>query len=1269
MKHFVFPALFVCLMLCGGEDFSAWRGKGTSAEVRDGVLHFKDVDPGNSNGIFGRHVRFQPEPVDRVLVFEADIRRISGYSGLGVHISSLKLHAKEQRQADGTGKWERVSLRVPFPANCSGAYLQILCAHGYGRTGEAEFRNLSWKVVSPEQKKEQGAFFPIYEDGFSGHWDLRGVARKESGSAAYSGLRGLEVSPPPGKPLVMRLRSLEDFVPVVNRALDLSEFRDRGGWFEFCIRPALPFTVGGVPPEKQSVQQLENGWRRVRIPLAELGKRNPLTALMDLPFSLPSGAVRFQLDRIGFRCEDPAARVRYGWSGNWKEKIEQEMASWKSLPPDPGNRPVIEKGTFRMNGKSTFLLGVNYPIASIDFEERWRNNRKMELPEYHFRLLDRKICEEFGLNTVQFPGLPFHYAFYRNNLPVWGVEKDEQRKRNCGNFSSMPLSVDPTGIYYLYRNAGALLNDPVNPQPKEILHQNPGWHAFVPLCPEHPVGKAVILGQLRDMSLFTRANNGNPFLYELINESTYDCRCRFNRARFAGALQKEFGTVAEMNRRFGTHFADFRSAAQVPDFASCPPLRAAWRKFLSDRFVELLDEMKKSVTAVDARPDLHFCQQILIAGLLTGGGSTMDQRKTMRVLDVLAIEGGYSYGFSENEGRWESDEMEAVLTRGVHFFSLVADYATAVVRGNPKLTVADQEHYCLRYDGKNRIPSLPDDFSTSLWSSIFHGVSASSLFNWSGGKWLWTDREGAKKYARSMKYRGAGLLNPYCYPHETLLGLRSFMNELEPLRELVLPMPRLKAPQAAILFSITSQRMLEHSQSLPNMENWYNALLRENLPAEFLFEEELSPEVLKKYRILFLPDLKHSLPGTLSALEAFVKRGGTIVCSDDALTRDEYGRSLNAASLFRSDRVLRCGKNLHGMALRDFFAQAFERAGVKAHLRLRTADGKKLRAAEAQVIDRGDAKLILLVNWRREKVLPVHLSVTDLADGNWVVTDPVSRCRIGRFDAADVRRGLALNLFPQERQLLLLEKETSRYFPDAEALDRAALAERIRRMNREIGEQQRRRSEDARKKREAQQRASLWKTGTDARFRTVDFSGAANMAFTDEVSGDRKGGWFDEGPQAGLPDLKPGHRNCSGIPFEILGGEKAVCVLGGKKKPYFPKASPAIPLSGKAKRLYFLQSCGWNVDGEVLLICELTYADGSRARIPMTGGRDIGDWHGLKVLPNARIGVSFWNSEKVRVGFYCTRQSNPHPEKELQSLKLISTGLSVPLIGAVTLEE
>ena len=56
----------------------------------------------------------------------------------------------------------------------------------------------------------------------------------------------------------------------------------------------------------------------------------------------------------------------------------------------------------------------------------------------------------------------------------------------------------------------------------------------------------------------------------------------------------------------------------------------------------------------------------------------------------------------------------------------------------------------------------------------------------------------------------------------------------------------------------------------------------------------------------------------------------------------------------------------------------------------------------------------------------------------------------------------------------------------------------------------------------------------------------------------------------------------------------------------------------------------------------------------MAGGRDIGDWHGLKSL---------------RVGFYCTRRENPYPDKELTSMKFLSTGLAVPLIGAVTLEK
>lgn len=1265
--------LLAALLLGGGvlwaEDFSQWRGKGTVAEVRGEVFHFKDDDPGKSNGIFGRHIRITPAPVERQLIFEAEIRRLAGFSGIGIHIAASNLHAKEQEQAAGEAEWKKISLRVPLPAHCDRAYLKLLCAHGYGRTGEAEFRNLSWRVVPLEKKVEKGARFLIYDDDFSGHWDLRGVSCRQTGNSAYSGQRGLEITPAAGQHVSMRLRSLENFVPVVNRALDLSDYVKADGWLEYCIRPRLLFTVGGVSPEKQMVKSCENGWTQVRIPLAELSKRNNLKAFSDLNMTFDGKVDKFSIDRIFFRCNDPSAQVRYVWSGNWKAKLESEMAAWKQLPPDCGNRPKIEQGTFWMNGNPTFLLGVNYFIASNEFDEIWWKRCKILLPDYHYQLLDRKICERFGFNTVQFPGLPFHFVFARNQLPVWDVERDDQRRRNCSNFDRMPISVDPTVIYYFHRNEKAVLNDPVTPQPREILHQNPGWHAFVPFCPEHPMGKKIILGQLRDMSLFTRANHGNPFLYELINESTYDCRCRFNRERFIEFLKKNFGTVAEMNRRLGTGFRDFRSAAFLPDFSKAPALRAAWRSFLSDRFVQVLAEMKKAIADVDSRPDIHFCQQILIAGLLTGSGSTMDQRKTMDVLDVLAIEGGYSYGFAENDGRWESDEMEAVLTRGVHFFSLVADYAAAVVRGKPGKTVADQEHYCMRYDGKDRIPSLPADFPTSLWASVFHGVSASSIFNWSGGKWQWSDMEGARKFARSMKYRGAALLNPYCYPEKTLSGLRGFMEELEPLRNVVLPMPRLKRPEAAILFSITSQRMLGDRQSLPNMENWYNALLREQLPAEFVFEEEFSAENLKPYKILFIPDLKHSLPGTLNVLEEFVQRGGSIVCSEDALSMDPYGLPLENRSFFQQKNVRRCPKGLIGSRLRNLFAEAFLRAGAKIHLELRTAEGKKFRAAEAQLIDRGDTKLILLVNWRNEKAVPARLAITDIAAGRWRVTDPVSRCRVGEFDAEELRRGISFTFFPQERQLFLLETGKADLFPDAAEKNPESIAARAREINAKIEQREQLQGEQKRRAAEAAHRASHWEKTPGAHFQTVNLAGAANMGYVDEVAGDHRGGWFDDGPEAGLPGMKPGRHEYSGIPFEILGGSRAVCVLKGERKPYFPRETPAIPLSGKARRIYFLQACGWSVEDRPLLICELTYADGTRSKLSMAGGRDIGDWHGLKSLPNARIGAAFWTSGKERVGFYCTRRENPYPDKELTSMKFLSTGLAVPLIGAVTLEK
>ena len=151
-----------------------------------------------------------------------------------------------------------------------------------------------------------------------------------------------------------------------------------------------------------------------------------------------------------------------------------------------------------------------------------------------------------------------------------------------------------------------------------------------------------------------------------------------------------------------------------------------------------------------------------------------------------------------------------------------------------------------------------------------------------------------------------------------------------------------------------------------------------------------------------------------------------------------------------------------------------------------------------------------------------------------------------------------------------------------------------------------------------------------------------------------------------------GKQNFAGVPFEIISpernGGKGVVILYGTSRDYFPKEVTGIPVGRKAAKLYFLHTMGWE-SGEKVLTYRIHYADGSIADIPVTGKRDIGGWWGADPLPNAKIAVEVSNGEKDLVNMQCFRWMNPHPEKLIRSLDLISAQTeAVPAIAAVTLE-
>ncbi len=151
----------------------------------------------------------------------------------------------------------------------------------------------------------------------------------------------------------------------------------------------------------------------------------------------------------------------------------------------------------------------------------------------------------------------------------------------------------------------------------------------------------------------------------------------------------------------------------------------------------------------------------------------------------------------------------------------------------------------------------------------------------------------------------------------------------------------------------------------------------------------------------------------------------------------------------------------------------------------------------------------------------------------------------------------------------------------------------------------------------------------------LDLSSGANSHFRDEVDGDRKGGWTDQGSND-LRVLPAGDLKAGGIPFRILADSvdrKSCIVLGGNgERSYFPKRAtlrPEKPFSGKF--LYLLHAGAWIPKAKTHAgNLKIVYADGSSEEKHLRAGRDLADWWSSDSISNAvRVWSKYNNNSQV----------------------------------------
>ncbi len=188
------------------------------------------------------------------------------------------------------------------------------------------------------------------------------------------------------------------------------------------------------------------------------------------------------------------------------------------------------------------------------------------------------------------------------------------------------------------------------------------------------------------------------------------------------------------------------------------------------------------------------------------------------------------------------------------------------------------------------------------------------------------------------------------------------------------------------------------------------------------------------------------------------------------------------------------------------------------------------------------------------------------------------------------------------------------------------------------------------------------------KFETLDLKQSANMGFRDEIAGDRKGGWTDQGPSNDLRILKPGKLSANPLSFTILdpskNGGKSCIVLAGGDRMYFPR-SASLDLNGKSiGTLFLLHAIAWPPKNpEVIGDITFEYTDGTTFRQEVKSERDVGNWWMPSAKPNATLVWNEFNNESP-VGLYMSRFELP--ARPLKRLLFRSNGKSVWLITAAT---
>ncbi|MDD3155389.1 MAG: hypothetical protein PHS41_11020, partial [Victivallaceae bacterium] len=568
----------------GANGFTAFERSGEQKHSGNWSLHIKDAVRGNYNHsvwyqIAGNEIMPYRGKVLRCAVWVKQMSA-SEPNSVGITLSARgKSGAKsDSASIDVTGEtqWKCLQVKIRVPEDADGGQLHINCAAGWGRTAEAYFddvilagelpdeikaasREPAAAVTAVPEKKEvespeqtQGVFFPLFGPPKGFYYQLHGgfaFKHRPTDASDYAEIYA------PAKTIAYSAFLVR--TDALTGTYDLGREKPENLVMECVLNldTVLQLRFADMPNEVffQKGEKLPDGRYLYRAGLKALGGEAMLRAVrgasIQFPCPMPAGTV-IRIFKFQINADKYIGSPRLSDPGDVKKMI----ASYTDpavVTEDSFQRPSIDRGTWVLNGKYHFFQGPWIYPRHDDWGPH-ANPLKIQHIAYN-EPPGKAVFDAVGFNSAQISGAHPMPGQVRHGLPVPVTYLQTEKKiaDYYKLFQGMPLVLD-----FAFGYNFALKQ--YEPEKYKRLDQKcGGWHEFIPFCPEDPEGDRYYRDYFIAGAASALKNGGNIFVYELFNESVYNCQCRYNIAAFAKEMQRAFGTIEKANAVWRTVFDDF----------------------------------------------------------------------------------------------------------------------------------------------------------------------------------------------------------------------------------------------------------------------------------------------------------------------------------------------------------------------------------------------------------------------------------------------------------------------------------------------------------------------------------------------------------------------------------------------------------------------------------------------------------------------------------------------------------------------------------------